>query len=305
MMLLRVTRHQLRKMASMMTAEKAASTAKMGAVFGASFAAASLSSVASAEGEKHALSPAEWRSFRVVSNEKLTHNTHKVRLEFPSENDTSGMKVASFVMAKASLNGKNVIKPYTPTSAPTQTGFLDLVVKGYPNGSMSKHIVELQAGDALEIKGPLMKFPYQPNTRKHIGMVAGGSGITPMLQVALEILRNPDDHTKVTLIFANNSEDDIIMRDELATYERMYPGLKVIHILSTPSESWTGLKGYVDSELLKKHLPAPSTDNLVLVCGPPGMMAAVSGGKAKDFSQGQVEGMLKELNYTSDMVFKF
>ncbi|KDO32645.1 hypothetical protein SPRG_02346 [Saprolegnia parasitica CBS 223.65] len=305
MMLLRVTRHQLRKMASMLTADSAANSAKMGFAFGASFMAAGFSGVASAEGEKHAISPGEWRSLRVLSNEKLTHNTHKVRLEFPSETDTSGMKVASFVMAKASLNGKNVIKPYTPTSAPTQAGFLDLIVKGYPNGSMSKHIVELQAGDSLDIKGPLMKFPYVANSRKHVGMVAGGSGITPMLQVALEILRNPEDHTKVTLIFANQTEDDIILRDELATYERMYPGLKVIHILSKPSESWTGLTGRVDKDLLEKHLPAPAADNLVLVCGPPGMMATVSGGKAKDFSQGQVEGILKELNYTSDMVFKF
>ncbi|OQS06284.1 NADH-cytochrome b5 reductase [Thraustotheca clavata] len=296
-MLLRVTRQHMRKIIS---------KSSLGAFLGGAFVASQFTSVASAEGEKHhALSPAEWRSFRVLSNEKLTHNTHLVRFEFPSENDTSGMKVASFIMAKASVNGKNVIKPYTPTSAPTQTGFLDLVVKGYPDGALSKHIVELQPGEALDMKGPLLKFAYQPNSRKHIGLVAGGSGITPMLQVALEILRNPDDHTQVTLIFANNTEDDIILRDELAAYESMYPGLKVIHILSNPSESWTGLKGFVNKELLEKHMPAPATDSLVCVCGPPGMMAAVSGGKAKDFSQGQLEGMLKELNYTSDMVFKF
>jgi len=45
--------------------------------------------------------------------------------------------------------------------------------------------------------------------------VAGGSGITPMLQVASEIVNNPEDKTQVSLIFANQTEDDIILRDEL------------------------------------------------------------------------------------------
>ena len=39
------------------------------------------------------------------------------------------------------------------------------------------------------------------------GMVAGGTGLTPMLQVIKEILRNPEDKTSVHLIFANNGEE--------------------------------------------------------------------------------------------------
>ncbi len=48
----------------------------------------------------------------------------------------------------------------------------------------------------------------------HAGMIAGGSGITPMYQVAQAILRDPHDFTKVFLIYANVSEDDILLRKE-------------------------------------------------------------------------------------------
>ncbi|RHY34282.1 hypothetical protein DYB32_001048 [Aphanomyces invadans] len=308
MMLVRLTQRAVRKQQASLVAlavepHAKASSASMGVLVGAS--ALMLASFSTAASNDHALNPNEWRSFRVYSNERLNHNTHKLRLEFPEEDQTSGLTVASFLLTKAHLNGKTVIRPYTPTSANSQKGHLELIVKGYPTGTMSKHLVNLKAGDHIDVKGPNIKFTYKPNSRKHIAMVAGGSGITPMLQVALEILRNPEDNTDVTLIFANDTEEDIILRDELASYEQIYPGLKVINVLSKPSASWTGYTGYVTKDILEKHLPGPSTDNLVLVCGPPGFMHAVSGGKAKDYSQGQVEGILKDLHYTSETVFKF
>lgn len=137
-------------------------------------------------------------------------------------------------------------------------------------GKMSKFLGELQVGDAVAFKGPIPKYPYTPNSKKEIGMVAGGeqqrgrqpsrqhvvpatgsgdtpicqacvgvccqscchgstvlgcgsraaavrplpagTGITPMLQVANHILDNPDDRTKVSLLFANVSEGDILLK---------------------------------------------------------------------------------------------
>lgn len=52
-------------------------------------------------------------------------------------------------------------------------------------------------------------------------------------------------------------------------------------------------------------MPAPSKDSLIMVCGPPGLVNSVSGGKAPDWSQGEVSGILKELGYNKDQVFKF
>ena len=68
---------------------------------------------------------------------------------------------------------------------------------------------------------------------------------------------------------------------------------------------WKGSTGFISKGLLKSHLPPPSSDSMVLVCGPPGMMEAVSGNKAKPAEQGELKGALKELGYSPEGVYKF
>ena len=63
--------------------------------------------------------------------------------------------------------------------------------------------------------------------------------------------------------------------------------------------------GYITQDLLAAHMPPPSDSSLVLVCGPPPMMKAVSGDKLPDKSQGPLEGMLKDMGYSEGQVFKF
>lgn len=275
----------------------------------AAFAAMTVGSASSTsqceEKPKVALSPKQFRSFRVRSVEELSPNTKRLIFDLPSEEHEMGMTVASCLLAKAQVNGKNVVRPYTPTNINEEKGFLELVVKGYPTGLLSKHIVELKEGDSLEMKGPFLKFEYKANQYKKVGLIAGGSGITPVLQVAKQILRNPADKTEVTLLFANVTEEDIILRAELDALQYLYPQFKVVHVLSNPSDSWTGYKGFVSKEMVEELMPEPSDDNLICVCGPPPMMFHVSGDKAKDKSQGELQGLLKELKYSSTQVFKF
>ncbi|DAZ92631.1 TPA: hypothetical protein N0F65_007691 [Lagenidium giganteum] len=262
-------------------------------------------SVATGSGRKVALSPSEFRSFKVSEVETLTHNTKRLRLGLPSKDHETGLDVASFLLAQANINGENLMRPYTPTNLSEEKGYLELVVKGYPTGKVSKHIVELNVGDSLQIKGPMPKFKYEANMYKKVGLVAGGSGLTPCLQVAKKICRDNSDKTEVVMIFANQTEEDIILRDEIDAMQRKYPQFKVHYVLSQPGPSWKGFTGHVTKDMLHKLLPRPSDDHLIGVCGPPGMMEAVSGGKAPDYTQGELKGILKALGFTSKQVFKF
>ncbi|KAJ5679129.1 Riboflavin synthase-like beta-barrel [Penicillium macrosclerotiorum] len=251
----------------------------------------------------------EWVDLKLASVETLSHNTKKLRFEFDDKEAVSGLPVASALLARFKPEGKekNVLRPYTPTSDEDAPGYLELVVKAYPGGPMSEHIHSLAVNDRLSLKGPLPKYPWEANKHDHICLIAGGTGITPMYQLARQIFKNPEDRTKVTLVFGNVSEEDILLKKELNELENTYPQrFRAFYVLDNPPAGWTGGKGFITKELLKTVLPEPKEENIKLfVCGPPGMYKAISGGKVSPKDQGELSGVLQELGYNKDQVFKF
>lgn len=109
-------------------------------------------------------------------------------------------------------------------------------------------------------------------------MVAGGTGITPMYQVAAAILKDPSDATQLSLVFGNVSEDDILLRAELEDLAAAHPGrFKVYHVLNKAPPGWAGGEGFVTKDVLAARLPPPGEGTLVLRCGPKPMNDAVKG----------------------------
>lgn len=188
-----------------------------------------------------------------------------------------------------------------------EKGYMDLLIKKYPNGPMSTHVHDLKPGQSLDVKGPLPKYPWTPNKHPEIALVLGGTGITPGYQLIRAIFSNPEDKTKVSLIFGNIAEEDILLRKEFIELENTYPQrFRVFYALDKPPSKWEGHKGFVTKELLKTVLPEPKEENVkVFVCGPPGMMQSISGPKKSPRDQGELTGILKELGYTEDQVYKF
>ncbi|KAK4479177.1 hypothetical protein RD792_014688 [Penstemon davidsonii] len=259
---------------------------------------------------KVALNPDKWIEFKLQDKVQASHNSQLFRFSF-DPNVKLGLYVASCLITRApkeqDAEGKTkyIIRPYTPISDPDAKGYFDLLIKVYPDGKMSQHFASLKPGDVVEVKGPIEKLRYSPNMKKHIGMIAGGTGITPMLQIINAILKNPDDNTQVSLLYANVSPDDILLKNKLDVLAATHPNLKIYYTVDNPTKDWRGGSGYISKDMVVKGLPSPSDDTIILVCGPPGLMKHISGDKAKDRSQGELSGILKELGYAEDMVYKF
>jgi len=265
---------------------------------------------ASADEKKEvALNPKEFIDFKLREIIDVNHNTKIFRFNLQTPETEVGLPVASCIVIKVPKggpDGKDVIRPYTPISSNETKGYVDLMIKLYPNGIASNYIFNMKKGDTLAMKGPIPKIAIKSNMKKEIGMVSGGTGLTPMIQVAREILKSPDNKTKISFIFANIAEEDILSRRELEELQAQHKNnFKVHYVLEKPPKGWKGDVGYVTQDMVKKYLPPPSDDNLIMVCGPPPMVEKISGNKAPDYSQGELKGYLKELGFKSEQVFKF
>ncbi|BGP57293.1 hypothetical protein JCM8202_002870 [Rhodotorula sphaerocarpa] len=265
-----------------------------------------------------ALSSDEFRPLTISEILPYNHNTSRFVFDLP-EGTSSGLTVASALVVKAAkegecLNdqGKPVIRPYTPVTAPDVEGKLELLVKHYPNGAFTEYLFKLKPGDAIAMKGPIPKHPWKANEFESVGMIAGGSGITPMWQVLQAIDANPEDKTKATLIFSNVSEKDILLRKEFEDLASRKPDqFKVVFTLDQPPSNWSGPTGYVNPSVVKDALkqfgttPDKGDKVKVFVCGPPGQVKAISGPKKSMKDQGPLEGCLKECGYQAEQVYKF
>ncbi|KAK9479049.1 hypothetical protein V1514DRAFT_329047 [Lipomyces japonicus] len=221
------------------------------------------------------LKPDVFQEFPLAEKTILSHNVAIYRFALPHPNDILGLPIGQHVSIAASIDGKEVIRSYTPTSSDDDRGHFDLLIKSYPTGNISKYVAGLQIGQTIRVRGPKGNMVYSPGLVRAFGMIAGGTGITPMLQIIRAILKNPADKTQVSLIFANVNEEDILLKDDLDDLAANYSNFKVHYVLDNPKEGWTGSVGYVTSDIIKAHLPAPASDVKILLCGPPPMISAL------------------------------
>ncbi|XP_053833185.1 NADH-cytochrome b5 reductase 3-like [Vidua macroura] len=258
-------------------------------------------------------------ALRLIDKEEVSHDTRRFRFALPSMEHVLGLPLGQHIYLSARIDGALVVRPYTPVSSDDDKGFVDLVVKVYfrgvhpkfpDGGKMSQYLDSLKIGDTIDFRGPsgLLvykgkgKFDIRPEkkaepvtkTVKYVGMIAGGTGITPMLQIIRAIIKDKDDPTTCQLLFANQTEKDILLRSELDEIQAQNPGrFKCWYTLDRAPENWDYSQGFVNQEMIRDHLPPPQNDVLILMCGPPPMI------------QYACIPNLDKLGYAKDMRFSF
>jgi len=225
--------------------------------------------------------------------EQISHDSFIFRFALPHAEQPLGLPVGQHVFVRLARKdtGEVVQRAYTPVSWQDVKGSIDFLIKLYlpsalypQGGKMTIGFSQLLVGDKIELKGPLGSFQWKgqgtaiyknvPRRVKEVGMVAGGSGITPILQVLRSILHDPSDtETRIWLLDANRTEADILCRAELNELQARHSMRFVLnHTLTSPPLDWSQGRGRITYEMLVAHLPPPSPDGMVLACGPLGMI---------------------------------
>lgn len=259
----------------------------------------------------------KWIDLPLINIEEQSHDTKRFTFKLPTDDSVTGLTLASAILTKYhnEETGKNIIRPYTPVSDLSREGSFQLVIKHYPDGPMTNHIFQLKPNDTLSFKGPIKKWQWSPNSFDRITLLGAGTGITPLFQLAHHIVENPGDKTKVDLVYGNKTPNDILLKHELDALHEKYPDkFNVTYFVdSKDNKSDNGNTdtdpklhlGFISKDFLKTNVAKANEKTHVFVCGPPPFMKTFSGEKKSPQEQGELVGILKELGYSDDQVFKF
>jgi len=258
----------------------------------------------------------DWSTCKLLKVEACSPDTKVFTFALPDGNKPLNLPTCGCLLVSggrdSSNDGEPFVRPYTPVSTNNLVGKVELMVKIYPGGNLSRVFGEMNVGDELDFKHTKFNVKKQyadfKNKNKNICMIVGGTGITPMIQALHAILGNPNDDTKVTMLYGSRTQDSIIARETLRKWSDSSGGqLTVIDVLSAEPEGsdWEGRRGFVDGPLIRENFPGCDCPlvgpPLVFVCGPPAMYEAVCGPR----EEAEVKGVLGEMGFGEDMVVKF
>jgi ferredoxin-NADP reductase len=174
-------------------------------------------------------------------------------------------------------NGTTHRRCYSFSSSPLAGGRPAVTVKRMADGTVSRHLHDqVRAGDTLTALEPTGEFTVatDPSAARHLVLVAGGVGITPLISIAETVLR-AEPASRVTLLCGNRNEPEIVFRRRLEALAATFsPRLAVHHALDDAPAGWTGLRGALDGARVLEALGGCAADGYY-VCGPEPMMQSV------------------------------
>jgi cytochrome-b5 reductase len=207
--------------------------------------------------------------YKLVAIKPITHDTKQFTFSIPSSVNFA-MLAGDFIKVFPDHSDELEYRTYTPTTTPKTRDHFELIIKRYPNGQVSRFMHDLKIGDDIWISGPHDGGHFKKGMATRVGMIAGGSGITPMISIIRTILQEGID-ADISLIFSNKNIEDIILKDEFDSYETQYSNFKRFYVIDQARPGWTMGVGRINEAIMNEHLPEPSDETVLFICGPPMM----------------------------------
>jgi len=167
-------------------------------------------------------------------------------------------------------DGYQAQRSYSIASPPSREGEVDLTVERIADGEVSPYFHDvLEVGDRVEVRGPIGGyFVWEPSLGGPLLLVAGGSGVVPLMAMLRERAA-ADPKPMAVLVHSSRTYDDIIYRDELASLAANDAALHVIQTLTrSQPPGWTGYDRRIDRPMLAEAIAAAGPQPLVYICGP-------------------------------------
>lgn len=239
------------------------------------------------------------------TDKKYGMNTREVRFNMHGSLQHSGMDIGQFIALRGELDGETLMGYFSPITRPSDEGVIGLLARADSKGGPITRLLELSrpgstlymcAMGGLRLKFEPERILFRDAEVKRIGLLAGGTGIAPMIQIIrayghyVRSHRGPLPKFQLNLIYAAEEMHDLAYMKILETVRDQIPlQFRFYVILNRPPLGWTEGVGFVERNDIIKHLVYPPMEgDLVVMCGPPVFEAAMRKNLARlDFSNNQ------------------
>jgi ferredoxin-NADP reductase/fatty acid desaturase len=227
----------------------------------------------------------------VAKIERLTPDSVSIIFELP-KGEKLNYQAGQYITVSKWLAGEQHVRCYSLCSSP-QSNELKIAVRETKKGLVSKYINrDLQVGDELIIQGAFGNFIYPPQNKQSIDslvLIAGGSGITPILSI-LETSLAEHRNTNIHLIYGCHRSNNIMFIEKIKALKAINSErLKFDLVISNDRQLSLGSTGRIDKEFLASVLPMISCDGdsckagtqhtnnktCFYICGPEGLRTEV------------------------------
>ncbi|WP_372473583.1 2Fe-2S iron-sulfur cluster-binding protein [Capnocytophaga sp. ARDL2] len=218
-----------------------------------------------------------FHKLKIIDKKQETPQAVSIAFDIPNElkNDFK-FEAGQYVNLKTFINGEEIRRSYSISSAPHENDFR-IVVKAIENGIFSNFAVnELKIGDEIEVSIPEGKFFLENKEAKIIAGIASGSGITPIISLAKDILQN--ENKKFILIYGNKTVVDTIYHNEIQELKAQYPNRLFVYQTYSKEIVQEALNGRIGRSTINFVFLAKQSDKKVdefFICGPEEMIMHV------------------------------
>lgn len=232
------------------------------------------------------MSSSKFHKLTVKDIRPETDECVSVAFEIPSDLKKEFAFVpGQYLNFKVTVDGEEIRRSYSLCSAPSE-GEWRIAVKQIENGKFSNFSKTLKVNDTIEVSTPLGNFtaPINETNAKEYLLVAAGSGITPVMSLAKEILKT-EKNSNVTLFYGNKGSQSVIFREQIEALKNKYlNNFRFVHVFSRENLGNDIQNGRIDAQkfdMLWDAFLKDVTVDEVFVCGPEQMILSVKDASLK------------------------
>jgi len=218
---------------------------------------------------------------KVAAVERVAEDAACVTMEIPAAlRDAFAHEAGQYVTVRRMIEGREERRTYSIVTAPGG-GVLKLGIRAQPGGRMSGELAsKLRPGDWLDVGTPMGRFRTSISAERANAYVAfaAGSGITPVLSLAADILAR-EPRSRFTLIYGNRSMSRTMFLEETLALKNRYIERFAVHfVMSREPQQTEWLNGRIDAAKIRelaRHMAEVSSADEYLICGPGDMVDEV------------------------------